>query len=117
MVDQTGGLWLAVGVEVEPLEFVGAVGDRLPKPIPVDVLGGNRGEDLVLLGLVGLHLLDLFEEFEPALLPEVVALEGGGQVPAMDDLVWDLPLGNVRKLALLDLLQGADVFFAGFAHS
>src|SRR4051812_17075447 len=39
MVNQAGGLRLPVRVEVEPLVFVAAKSDCLPKPVPVKVLG------------------------------------------------------------------------------
>src|ERR1035437_1030074 len=116
VVNQASGLRLAVGVEVEPLVFVAAESDRLPEPIPANVLGRNRGKDFVLHGLVGLGLLDLLKEREPALLPEGIAFEGGFQVPAEDDLVGKLHFARVCELPLFDLLQGAILLFAGFAH-
>src|ERR1035438_1696885 len=108
MVNQASGLRLAVGVKVEPLVFVGAIVDRLPEPVPVNVLGRNRFKDLILLGNVGLRLLDLLKKLEPALFPEGIALNGGHQVPAMDDLVGKRFLAHVREFALLDLLRSEE---------
>ena len=39
VVNQAGGLWLAVGVKVEPLVFVAAESDCLSEPVPANVLG------------------------------------------------------------------------------
>ena len=77
MVNQAGGLRLAVGVEVKPLVFVAAESDRLSKPVPAKILGRDRGEDFILFGLVRLSLLDLLEKCEPALFPQGVALDRG----------------------------------------
>ena len=62
VVNQASSLRFAVGVKMEPLIFIGVILNRFLEPVPVDVLDRNRGEYLVLLGLVGLRLLDLLKK-------------------------------------------------------
>jgi len=73
--DETGGLRFAVGMEMEPLIFVGAECDRFIKPAPAYVFRGNAFEDFALFRLIRLCLFNLLEQLEPCSFPEGIALQ------------------------------------------